>query len=48
MLNSRDVCYRRARLAVQLLIHARDSVDEGVAALKYAGRRGVLNVLVGV
>lgn len=34
-------------MAVQPLIHARYSLDDGVAALEHAGRRGVLKVLVG-
>lgn len=35
-------------VAVQPLIHARYSLDDGVAALEYAGRQGVLKVLVEV
>ena len=35
-------------VAVQPLIHACYSLDDGVAALEYAGRRGVLKVLIGV
>ncbi len=34
-------------VSVQPLIHARYTLDDGVAALGYAGQRGVLKVLVG-
>ena len=34
-------------VAVQPLIHAHYSLDDGVAALAHAGQRGVLKVLIG-
>jgi threonine dehydrogenase-like Zn-dependent dehydrogenase len=37
---------RDGRVDVQSLIHARYSLNEGVAALEHAGRKGVLKVLI--
>jgi threonine dehydrogenase-like Zn-dependent dehydrogenase len=39
---------RDGRVDVESLIHARYSLDEGVAALEHAGRKGVLKVLIEV